>query len=70
MSTSQIVLDINVLIWIPIMGYKPSLSLHLSSLIKYLTHGHVSHLQELYITNVSSKEESGHVLVSHNITAH
>ena len=36
--------------------------------IRYLALGRMSHLQTLYITNVSSEEEPRHFLIHHYIT--
>ena len=43
-------------------------NLSASSLSRYLELGIVLHLQTLYITNVSSKEEPRHFLIYHYIT--
>ena len=50
------------------MAYKPFPNLFISSLIRHLQLNSVSHLQTLYLTNVSSKEEPRHFLICHYIT--
>ena len=53
-----------------ITTYKSSPNLSFFFLTRYLTLGRVSHLQTLYITNVSSKEELRHILIYHYIAAY